>query len=269
MKRTSRFLALFMILAVAGCATVGPDYVPSEMSVGNNWNSRLEDGWIAKDVDPQTLAGWWRVFEDSQLSSLIERAVAGNLDVKNARARVREARAKRGVARADLFPMLEATGSATWSRGSRDDAGPTGSTGTDELYSTSFDAGWEVDIFGGVRRSIEAATADLQASEEGVRDVLVSLIAEVALNYMEVRTYQTRLSVAEENVRAQRDTYQLTLWRHEAGLSDALAVQQARYNLESTRSGIPTLRAGLEEALNRIAVLLGVCPRIPFWMSYK
>ena len=107
---------------------------------------------------------------------------------------------------------------------------------------------------------MEAAEADLEASQEDLRDVLVSLLAEVALNYVEVRTYQARLAVAEENLEAQDETYQLTQWRYQAGLSDELAVQQARYNLESTRSQIPTLRTGLEEAMNRIAVLLGEQP---------
>jgi NodT family efflux transporter outer membrane factor (OMF) lipoprotein len=93
-----------------------------------------------------------------------------------------------------------------------------------------------------------------------LRDVLVSLLAEVALNYVQVRTDQSRIAVAEANLEAQGETHQLTLWRYQAGLSDELAVQQARYNLESTRSQIPTLRTGLEEAMNRIAVLLGEQP---------
>jgi outer membrane protein, multidrug efflux system len=260
MKSIPRLNVALAILTLTGCAAVGPDYVPSEMSVSPDWNTRLEDGLTAKEMDPQTLAAWWTTLNDPQLSSLIERAVAGNLDLQKARARVREARAQRGVAKAGLFPTLDATGAATWSRNSEDHAGQTGTGETDELYSTGFDAGWELDIFGGVRRSIEAATADLQASDEDLRDVLVSLLAEVARNYIEVRTYQTRLSVAEGNVQAQSESCQLTLWRNQAGLSDELAVQEARYNLESTRSEIPTLSTGLEEALNRIAVLLGEQP---------
>jgi NodT family efflux transporter outer membrane factor (OMF) lipoprotein len=207
-------------------------------------------------MDPQALAAWWTTLNDPELSSLIDRAVLGNLDLKKALARVREARARRGMAKADLFPTLDATGSATWSRSSKD----TGTGKTSDLYAASFDAGWELDIFGGVRRSVEAAEADLRTGHEGLRDVLVSLLAEVALNYVEVRTFQTRLTVAEANLEAQNETYQLTLWRYQAGLSDELAVQQARYNLENTRSQIPTLRTGLEEAMNRIAVLLGEQP---------
>jgi multidrug efflux system outer membrane protein len=107
---------------------------------------------------------------------------------------------------------------------------------------------------------VEAAEADLGAKQEDLHDVLVSLLAEVAVNYLDVRTFQVRLAVAEANLQAQSETYQLAQWRYEAGLSDELTVQQARYNLENTRSQIPTLRTGLEEAMNRIAVLLGEQP---------
>jgi multidrug efflux system outer membrane protein len=257
---TIRLLAwLPMVLAVlilAGCATVGPDYVPPETRVPSSWHTELEGGLTAKEADPQTLANWWATLNDPDLSSLIERAVAGNLNLKKARATVREARARRGVNRTGLFPTLDATGSANRSRGSEE----TGSGQTRELYAAGFDAGWELDIFGGVRRSIEEAEANLQASQEGLRDVLVSLVAEVALNYVEARTYQARLAVAEANLKAQQKTYELTGWRYEAGLSDKLAVEQARYNLESTRSQIPTLRSRLEGAKNRLAVLVGEPP---------
>jgi NodT family efflux transporter outer membrane factor (OMF) lipoprotein len=207
-------------------------------------------------MDPQTLAAWWMTLNDPELSSLIDRAVLGNLNLKKALARVREARARSGMAKADLFPTLDATGSATWSRSSKD----TGAGKTSDLFIATFDAGWELDIFGGVRRSVEAAGANLQATQEDLRNVLISLLAEVASNYIQVRTYQAQIAVAEANLEAQSETYQLTQWRYEAGLSDELAVQQARYNLENTRSLIPALRTGLGEAMNRIAVLLGEQP---------
>jgi NodT family efflux transporter outer membrane factor (OMF) lipoprotein len=224
--------------------------------VSNDWHTQLKGDLTTGEMDPQALAAWWTTLNDPELSSLIDRAVLSNLDLKKALARVREARARRGMAKADLFPTLDATGSATWSRSSKD----TGTGKTSDLYAASFDAGWELDIFGGVRRSVEAAEADLRASQEDLRDVLVSLLAEVALNYVEARTFQARLAFAEANLEAQNETHQLTLWRYQAGLSDELAVQQARYNLENTRSQIPTLRTGLEEAMNRIAVLLGERP---------
>jgi len=249
-------LVMLAIFTLAGCATVGPDYVPPETPVSPTWHSQLKGGLVTEEMGPETLATWWKTLNDPELSSLIDRAVLGNLDLKKALARVREARARRGIAKADLFPTLDTTGSATWSRTSKD----TGSGKTSDLYAASFDAGWELDIFGGVRRSVEAAEADLWASHEDLRDVLVSLLAEVAVNYLDVRTFQVRLAVAEANLDAQSETYQLTQWRYEAGLSDELTVQQARYNLENTRSQIPTLRTGLEEAMNRIAVLLGEQP---------
>jgi len=248
--------ALLAILILARCATVGPDYVPPDTSVPGDWHTQLKGGLTAGETDPQMLANWWTTLKDPELSSLIERAVAGNLDLKKSWARVREARARRGISEANIFPNLDVTGSASRSYSSEE----TGSGKTRELFAAGFDAGWELDIFGGAQRSIEAAEANLEAGQEGLRDVLVSLVAEVALNYVEARTYQARLAVAEANLKAQQETYELTGWRYEAGLSDELSVEQARYNLESTRSQIPTLHTGLEGAKNRLAVLLGEPP---------
>jgi len=257
---TIRLLAwLPMVLAaliLAGCATVGPDYVPPDTTVSKDWHTPLNDGLIAEEIDPQALATWWNTLNDQELSSLIARAVKGNLDIKGARARIREARVRRGAARADLFPTLDATGSATWSRIRED----TGAGETRDFYAAGFDAGWELDLFGGAQRSVEAADADLDATQENLHDVLVSLTAEVALNYIEVRIYQKRLAVNKANLEIQQETYRLIQSRYQAGLDDELAVQQARSNLESTRSQIPTLRISLEEAMNSIAVLLGEQP---------
>jgi NodT family efflux transporter outer membrane factor (OMF) lipoprotein len=273
-RPVSRPTAVLAIFVLAGCAAVGPNYVPPDTSVSATWHTGLKGGLSAEEMNPRTLAEWWKTLNDPGLSSLIDRAVTGNLDLKKARARVREARAKRGIAQAGFFPTLDATGSAdwsytkTWSSGSgsnsktdtNSNAGTSISTGSQNLYAAGLDAGWEIDIFGGVRRSVEAATGDLQAIWEDLRNVLVSLLAEVATNYVDVRTYQALIAVAEGNLEAQTETYQLTQWRYEAGLSDELAVQQARYNLENTRSQIPALRTTLEGAMNRVAVLLGEPP---------
>ena len=260
----SLLFIMTIVFILTGCAAVGPNYAMPETTVSTAWHTQLKGGLAEEEMNPKVLASWWTTLNDSQLSSLIERSVAGNLDLKKAQARVLEARARRGIAKADMFPTLNFSGSDTWTR-SKEAAGP-GETSElysrhfDQLYSTDFDSGWEIDIFGGVRRSVEAAEADLQANQEDLHDVLVSLLGEVALNYIEVRTFQARLAAVKENIDAQNETYQLTLWRCQAGLSDELAVQQARYNLESTRSQIPTLHTGLGEAMNRIAVLLGEQP---------
>ncbi|MBW1857171.1 MAG: efflux transporter outer membrane subunit [Deltaproteobacteria bacterium] len=244
------------VLILSGCATVGPDYVPLDTMVSKGWHTPLDSGLTVEEIDPQALAAWWNTLNDQELSSLITRAVKGNLDIKEARARIREARVRRGAARADLFPTLDATSSATWSRSSEN----TGPGETRDFYAAGFDAGWELDLFGGAQRSVEAADADLDATQENLHDVLVSLTAEVALNYIEVRIYQKRLSVKVANLEIQQETYRLIQSRYQAGLNDELAVQQARSNLESTRSQVPTLRISLQESLNRIAVLLGEQP---------
>jgi len=257
LQRLLRVLgAACTILSLCGCSAVGPDYVKPETEVSSAWYSELQDGLTDAAIDPRTLAQWWSTLEDPTLSSIMEHAVRGNLDLRNARARVREARALRGINRAKLFPVIEATGSAT----KRHNTASSNDGTESELYSAGFDAGWELDVFGGVRRSVEAAEADLEASWENLHDVLVSLLAEVALNYMEVRTFQARFAVAEANIAAQEATYEYTRSRFEAGLSNELPVQQALTNLETTRSQIPSLRTGLAAANNRLSVLLGQQP---------
>ncbi len=245
-----------IVFTLMGCTPVGPNYTEPEKAVSLNWHTKLRGGLVSEEMKPEFLASWWTTLNDIKLSNLVNRAVAGNLDVKQAQSRIVEARARRGIDKADLFPTLNFSGSDTWTRTSK----ATGTGETTELYSAGFDSGWEIDIFGGIRRSIEASDADLQASQEDLHDVLVSLIGEVALNYVEVRTYQARLAAVNENINAQNETYQLIQWRSQAGLSDELALQQALYNLESSRSEIPALQTGLEESMNRIAVLLGEEP---------
>lgn len=257
---------MFLALILSGCA-VGPDYVRPTIPVSGAWHGTPAG---KGEASVENLSAWWTILGDPELSSLIDRAVAGSLDLKKARAKVREARAQRAVAMGGLFPALDTTASGKWtssSGGSRSgdtvvtgatDGSSSGETGS--LYNGSLDASWEVDIFGGVRRSVEAAQGDLEASVESLRDVLVSLVAEVATNYVDVRTYQARLDAARENLKTQEETYRLTGWQYEAGLQDELAVQQARYNLETTQSQMPSLFTGLENAMNRIAVLLGEQP---------
>ena len=257
MRRLLRTLTVMLpaFLVLAGCATVGPDYVPPLTTASPAWNTPLQGG-LTVEADSRNLAIWWKTLNDPELSRLIERAAARNQDLKKAEARIREARARRGLSRADLYPALDASGSVTRSRGSSETGGAT----TRDLFSAGLDASWEIDLFGGVRRSIEAADADLQAAGEDLHDTLVSLLAEVALNYLDLRTGQARLAVTEESVKSQEETHRLALWRFEAGLSDGLAVQQARYNLENSRAQIPTLRTSISESLNRLAVLLGETP---------
>ena len=176
--------------------------------------------------------------------------------LRQAEARVREARARRGLASANRFPTLALTGSANRSRvGARGGLG-----GISELYALGFDASWELDLFGGQRRALEAADARVQSSEADVGDVLVSLAAETALNYLELRSGQARLQVAEASLVNQRESYDLARWREAAGLATRLDVEQAATSLAQTQAQLPALRTGVEQAGNRLALLLGSQP---------
>jgi NodT family efflux transporter outer membrane factor (OMF) lipoprotein len=240
------------MIGLTGCAA-GPDYVKPQDPDAPGWRAPMDGGLAAQPADPAALAAWWKTLDDPVLADLIARTAAGNPGLAEARARVREARARRGVTGADRFPTLDASASARSTR-----AGSGGAR--TELYAAGFDAGWELDVFGGIRRSVEAATADVQAAQEGYADVLVSLFAEVALNYVEARTFEARLRVAEASLGAQTETYDLARWRAQAGLATQFDVAQAEAVLEESRARVPSLRAGLVAARNRLAVLLGQPP---------
>ena len=247
---------LAVVLMLTSCMPVGPDYQPVELDAPETWHTELQGGLSAGPTNPKTLARWWDVLEDAQLSSLEERAVNGNLGLKDAQARVNEARAMRGISSAGFFPTLDATAAADKSRSS--ESGGTGNV--TNRYAAGFDAGWEVDIFGGVRRSVEAAQANLEATQENLHGVLVSLSAEVALNYLELRTYQARLDTIEATISALQETYEINFSRYQSGLISELPVQESLRLLESARSRVPAFETGLEATKNRLAVLLGGFP---------
>ncbi len=242
--------AVTAALLAAGCVTVGPDYERPAIPVPEAWSRPA--GGAARD-DARGLAQWWRLLDDPLLSDLVTRAVAGNLSLKQASARVREVRARQRVADAGLLPDVGAFGSGSVTR-SQDGGGDWDSR---ETYRTGLDASWEADLFGGTRREMEAAAADSEAAREDLRDVLVSLSAEVASAYVRLRTYEKRLEAARDNLRLQAETLELTRIQYETGLAGELNLQQAATSLESTRTQIPTLEAGMEEMKNRLAVLLG------------
>lgn len=237
---------------LTACAVVGPNYQQPPLHLNEQWNSPLLKGLQAEQADPRQLASWWEVLEDEQLSSLIEQAVNGNLDLQIAAERVEQARLQREIQATSNRPSLDASSNASWKRDGNDSSG--------ESYGTGLDAGWEADLFGSVRRSIEAAEADFQASQEELRDVLVSLVAEVALNYVELRSSQVQLVNVRKSLVMQRETRQLIQWQYEAGLDDELALHQAQYNLESSEAQIPALETSLASSMNRLAILLGKAP---------
>lgn len=245
---------------LAGCA-VGPDYTPPEADNDAQFNQvRREAGLSAGE--PAELGRWWTTLDDPALNQLIDQAVERNLDLRAASSRLRQARALRNAAAGERFPTLNASGSAQRNRAS-ENASPLAAAGGDlttDLYSAGFDAGWELDLFGGIARSVEAAEADVGAAAEFRRDVLVSVLAEVALNYVEARSFQARLDIARDNLESQTDTFKIIESRHAAGLVQDIDLERARSNMENTRSRIPQLKTQRERAHNRLATLLGEKP---------
>ena len=243
-------------LMVGGCMTVGPDYKKPETGTPAAWDAALGSGLTATQPAAETMSRWWTRLNDPILSDLMEQARTNNLDVRQAEARLRQARAQRGAAKADLFPTIEASASGTRTQSSEVD----GERTTSSLFKNGLDASWELDLFGKKRRALEAADASMQASQEDLNDVMVSLFAEVALSYVEVREYQMRLSLTESNIATRVETYDITRWRREAGLTTQLDEEQARLSLEQARADIPSLNTSLQESKHRLAVLLGRTP---------
>lgn len=256
-ERILKYAAIFTAVGMlAGCATVGPDYTAPEIKAPDKWNTAVPAGSGAADTSRDSLASWWANLDDPALVALIDVALKNNKDLKQAKARIREARAQRGVVEARLLPSADASGSYTLSR--TEDNSEVGTTRN--LFAAGLDAGWEIDLFGGLRRATEASQAAYEASQEDYLMVHVSLAAEVALNYIDVRTLQERLAIVEENLKLQTETYELTTYRLKAGLVTQLDVDRAKTNMEETRASIPTLVTRLAAARNRLSALMGEYP---------
>jgi NodT family efflux transporter outer membrane factor (OMF) lipoprotein len=258
-KRDASSLLLASLLAglLAGCM-VGPDYHPPETQVPDAWQQAVSQD--LKGEQPK-LVEWWTLFNDPLLDSLITRAATNNLDLRIAVARLDEAMALRGAAKSGLLPQVDANASAQYQRYSKDTKpNPVNGRRETGFYSVGASASWELDVWGRVRRLMEAADADLQASLEDYRDTLVILCAEVATTYVNVRTLQERIRYAESNAVAQASTLKLTRDLNDAGLVGDLDISQAQLNLARTRSVIPAYRTALVQAINRLGVLLGEPP---------
>jgi outer membrane protein, multidrug efflux system len=249
---------------VAGCA-VGPDYTPPSREAHGSFHAIGQEQQGPSKVSGAGAdhAEWWKRFGDPTLDSLVERAVSSNLDLRLAESRLREARAQRGIVAADRLPTVTGEGGYTRSRGSdttNEGFGRQQSSDGVDLCRAGFDASWELDFFGRVRRSVEAADADVGAAAEERRDVLVSLLAELASNYVEFRGFQRRIEVVERTIQTEIETVELVSARFKAGLTTELDVAQAQAQLATRQSQRPPLRIGLKRASHRIAVLLGQEP---------
>ena len=263
-------LTAALSLLLVGCA-VGPNYKRPQVSVPNQWTVEPARGTSTKV--PETDA-WWSSFRDAELDSLIARAVDRNLDLKLALERVQEARAARGIARSGYFPSIDANVSATRLRGGFNQgviravpssADPNARPSLFSPFETNsfqgnLSASWEPDVFGRIRRGVQASTADVLAAEENRRDVLVILLGDVGRVYAQLRGFQRRLEIANKNIKTQQDTLDLTTARAKAGLATELDVSRAAAQLESTRAVVPTLLSGIDVSIHRLSVLLGEEP---------
>jgi outer membrane protein, multidrug efflux system len=255
-------LVMLAGLGVVSCA-VGPKYRKAEPNAPAKW-SQLDATatTVTNSSAPGDLGQWWRRLNDPLLSELVDEAQGQSLDLRKARARLRETRARLGGASAGRYPSVGASLSANRSGSiagpSSPEGGPTSIAGSQ--FNAGFDASWELDLFGGLRRGIEAAQADQESAVAGLDDVRVSLVAEVASNYVEVRSLQSRLEIARTNLSSQSETLELTDLRSQAGLVSTQDVEQARSNREQTLAQIPKLETSLAEAEHRLDLLLGKAP---------
>ena len=260
------YLSTVAVLALlaGGCASlpsVGPNYHQPNATVPTGW-SMLAGG---ETNSAPVVAVWWENFHDAELDSLITRAASANLDLRIDQARVREARAEYRIAAADQWPTVDAAGS--YARQQQSQNQPVlgsfpvpGSAFQNNVYQAGFDATWEIDVFGGTRRATEAARAQVAAAQCGEREVLVTLLGEVARNYVETRGYQRRLEIARDNIRAQVDSLAITQNRFTNGLTSDLDVEQASTLLATTRAEVPALETALAASIHRLGVLLGQTP---------
>lgn len=242
------------VLVLSGCAAVGPDYREPQIQTPDAWSESIA-AEVAQDQDA-SLQTWWTIFNDPVLDDLIERARQANLDLKIAVTRIDAARFALAAARGGRQPVVAGNANASIEHPSDSESEP-GADNNIESYQLGLGASWEIDVFGRVRRHIEAAGARYQASVEDYRDVMVSLYADVALAYIDIRTAQQRIADVGANAASMRSSLELAEALEKSGLASQLDVLQARANLEYTQALIPLLQIVLEKSVNRLAVLLG------------
>jgi multidrug efflux system outer membrane protein len=243
---------LFGSLWLTACA-VGPNYKTPETPVAEKFEGASQATYSRE----QSLTRFWEQFSDDTLNTLVADALKSNHDLRIALARFQEARAIRGESRFDLAPTISASGGYTEQLYPRDQTGLAGQGRETELYDAGFDAFWELDFFGRIRRNIEANTAELRAAEADLHDVQVIVIAEVARTYFELRGQQSQLDVARRNVSNQQDTLNLTNARLDAVRGTELDTSRAQAQLSATLGTIAPLEAAVSRSIHRLSVLTG------------
>ena len=257
MGASARNVVPIMIAALLSACAVGPDYTKPDAAPGAQFANAVLPEFKRDGIE----VAWWKQFDDPVLSDLIDRAVSNNRDLKAAEANLRVARALYLEAGLDLLPTITSHANYTTQKRSFDAMNRrTFAPRELELFNVGFDAFWEVDFFGRIRRSVEARDAEVDAAEADLRDLLVSVISEVALNYFELRGLQNQLDVAQKNADNQAATLELTQARLEAGRGTELDTSRAKAQLDSTLATIPPIQTRIRENIHRLGVLIGQLP---------
>jgi NodT family efflux transporter outer membrane factor (OMF) lipoprotein len=237
---------------LSGCL-VGPNYKPPKPDAPVSWVTATNAAaGSAVTTAPANLTNWWKNFKDPGLVALIEQGFRTNLDLKIAEASLRAARASRGIAAGVLWPSL--TGSASYSHGVAFLEPP------GDSFAAGLDAAWEMDIFGGNRRNVESATATVKAQQENLNDVRVTLAAEIALDYIQLRSFQEQIAIAQDNLKSEQRTAELTRQKLAAGFDSALDVANAEAQVATTASAIPVLETSATQTIYALSVLLARPP---------
>ena len=244
--------ATLILLLSAGC-TLGPDYRRPEVDVPAAW--RLDDRQARELAD----TAWWRQFDDPVLDGLIAEAVSGNKDLQLAAARIEQYAGRYGVARADLFPQAGAGAEYTRQKVTElgDNRPATGYQVTTDTFAVNVNAGWELDLWGRIRRGSEAARADLLASEEGRRAVVLSLVAGVAGAYVNLRDLDRQLEITRDTAKTREESYLIFKERFAGGVISDLELSQNRSQYEEAVARIPALEQAVTQQENGLCVLLG------------
>lgn len=248
--------ASLLLLLCAGCArTVQTEYRRPALAAPTRW---AEGGGTAGDAAGLDQAAWWKAFQDPVLDSLIDRAVTGSLDLRQAQARIVQARADLTTAAAALAPSVEGTASVTRAGTSRNVTG--GYAGTYTQYQAGFDASWEIDLFGGLAKGREKAQAGYAASLEDLNATRLTLLGDVASGYIALRSAQAQLDIARRSAEAKNRNAELTGERWRRGLVSQLDAAQAQAQAAQARAGIPSQEASVQQAIHRLGTLLGQTP---------
>jgi len=268
MKHWKLFLFLFILLFLAGCFKVGPNFTPPSVAVSQTW---LEADDQRAKAEATEYRDWWQVFNDPVLNGFIDRAYKENLSLKIAGVRVLEARAQLGIAVGELFPQTQqASGSLQFIRPSEQSsqlvlASPSGLSPASSTISfwqsqIGLGANWEIDFWGKFRRAIESGNASWLASIANYDNALVSLTSNVANSYILIRTFEKRIAIARQNVETQKESLKIAEARYQYGTASQLDVDQAKTVLYNTEASIPPLEAQLRQAKDALSVLLGLPP---------